>query len=462
MAEHLLSSLTMLTEFFAAEHIEATARRTGFVQRASKITGKLFLALVTFGVWSDAKTTFGQLAAKATQVDEHVAVSPEAIYQRMNKRALAFLQDMIQQALAQTHAIEKVCDETFCASFTKVYLADSTGFALPDSLKETFPGSGGSAAQAGAKIQAVWDYKSSRLDHFALTPWNIPDQKYVDHVVALARKGALFIFDLGYFKLKAFATLATAGAYFLSRLNHQTTVLTLAAGQWQPVALASWLSTAEAQLLERPIALGAKERVAARLIASRVPEAIVNERRRKARKNAKKKGYTPSHAHLTLLAWNLFITNVPPTIWPTATVLKVYPLRWQIELIFKSWKSYLHLAALTTTKEDTTLCYLYGRMLLIVLNYALCPQIRVHLWRQKKRELSLLKLVRHCQAFAERWMQALFASEFALRRFLTHLCVTAERLAAKAARKRRTTAQILQESVRQHHASVVFAAAVNA
>ena len=45
MAEHVLSSLTMLTEFFTAEHIEATARRTGFVKRASKITGKLFLAL---------------------------------------------------------------------------------------------------------------------------------------------------------------------------------------------------------------------------------------------------------------------------------------------------------------------------------------------------------------------------------------------------------------------------------
>jgi len=66
MAEHTLSSLAMLTEFFSSEHIEAVARQTGFVKRASKITGKLFLALVTFGVWSDAKTTLAQLAAKVT------------------------------------------------------------------------------------------------------------------------------------------------------------------------------------------------------------------------------------------------------------------------------------------------------------------------------------------------------------------------------------------------------------
>jgi hypothetical protein len=57
----------MLTDFFASDDIEATARRTGFVKRTSKMTGKLFLTLVTFGSWSEAQTTLAQLAAKATQ-----------------------------------------------------------------------------------------------------------------------------------------------------------------------------------------------------------------------------------------------------------------------------------------------------------------------------------------------------------------------------------------------------------
>ena len=90
-------------------------------------------------------------------------------------------------------------------------------------------------------------------------------------------------------------------------------------------------------------------------MASRVPEAIVNERRRKARKHAKKKGDTPSKAHLELLAWHLFITKVPSTMWKTETVIKVYLIRWQVELIFTSWKSSLHLASINTKKEDTTL-----------------------------------------------------------------------------------------------------------
>ena len=336
------SALSMLTDFFSSDDIEATARRTGFVKRASKLTGKLFLALVTFGAWSDATTTLAQLAAKVTQLDEQVEVSPEAIHQRMNQRALAFLQDMIRQALAKVQSIEKVCDDGLWTSFTKVYLTDSTGFELPESLHELFPGSGGSAAKAGAKIQAVWDYKSSVFGHFALTPWNIPDQKYIDQVVALAQKGVLFLFDLGYFKIQALARLATAGAYFLTRLNHQTNIFAPSAGGMQHVELPQMLHAVEGNLVERAIFIGAKALVPARLVAVRMPETIVNERRRIAKKKAKKKGYIPAKAHLNLLAWNLFISNVPNTIWKTETLVKAYPIRWQIELILKSWKSYLH------------------------------------------------------------------------------------------------------------------------
>lgn len=462
MAEPLLSSLMMLTEFFSAAHIEASARRTGFVQRASKITGKLFLALVTFGQWSAAKTSLAQLAAKAAQLCEPVEVSPEAIHQRMNRRALAFLQDMIRCAFAKLHTGDTVCDESLFTSFPRVHIADSTGFGLPDTLKDLFPGAGGSGAQAGAKIQLVWDYKSSTFDHFALLPWNIPDNKYVDTVVALARRGALFLFDLGYFKLKAFAQIAAAHAYFLSRLNHQTTLLEAVAGCVRVVELARVLKTETRPLLEKAVFVGAQERVAARLIAARVPEAVVNERRRRARKAARKRGYTPSQTHLTLLAWNLFITNVPGTVWTPATVCTAYSLRWQVELIFKSWKSSLHLATLPTKTPEPTLCYLYGRLLLILLNYALCPPLQARLWRKKHRELSLLKLVRHFQAVADQWLQVLFQTAAALRSFLHRACATAERLVAKASRKRRTSAQLLHESLRTQNDFIEFTAALAA
>ena len=127
MAEQPSSLLAMLTEFFSGEHIEATARRTGFVQRTSKITGQLFLALITFGSWGDAKTTWAQLAAKASQLGRQVAVSPEALYQRMNTRALAFLQEMICTALAKIQACAHGGDQSLFAPFARVHIAGSPG-----------------------------------------------------------------------------------------------------------------------------------------------------------------------------------------------------------------------------------------------------------------------------------------------------------------------------------------------
>jgi hypothetical protein len=355
-----------------------------------------------------------------------------------------------------------VCDDHLFDYFLKVHIADSTGFSLPENLKDSFPGSGGSATKAGAKIQLVWEYKQSLLEHFVLMPWKIPENKYVDTVVALARTGGLFLFDLGYFKIKALARIAGAGAYFLTRLNHQANLLVEVNGHLAPFDVVSFLKTSEEHLVEKQISIGAQDLVATRLIAARVPDHVVNKRRRAAKQRAKKKGYTPSKAHRELLAWNLFITNVPSTIWSPITVVKAYPIRWQIALIFKSWKSYCHLAAINAKKADTVLCYLYGRMLLILINYALYPQVRCAVWVKKHRELSLLKLVRHFQAFADTWLHVIFQGELALRRFLQRTCASAERLAAKGSRKRRTTAQTLRESLRQRPESIEVVAVANA
>jgi hypothetical protein len=392
-----------------------------------------------------------QLAAKAAQLPTPVDVSPEALHQRMTLRAVAFLRAMLQRAFAHLHTANTWCNDGLFTTFTAVHIADSTGFALPATLKDCFPGTGGGASVAGAKMQLVWEYLSHSFAHLALVAGTTPDNKYIDTVVHLAQRGALLLFDLGYFKMKALAQIAEAEAYFLTRHQHQATLFEAVAGRLCPVELTAWLRTEAQPLVERPLYLGAQERVAIRLIAARVPDPVVNERRRKARRAARKRGYPPSQAHLTLLAWNLFITKLPGAIWTPATVCKAYFLRWQVELVFKSWKSDLHLATLPTKTKTPTLCYLYGRLLLIVLAYALCPALRTVLWTRQRRELSFLKLIRYLQALADRWLQALFASPATLRSFLSHVCDCAQRVITKASRHRLTSAQRLRASLEAQH-----------
>jgi hypothetical protein len=189
---------------------------------------------------------------------------------------------VLPSAFAKLPAVGTVCEDELFTAFGRIHIADSTGFGLPASLAAEFPGAGGSGSHAGAKIHLVWDYKSQTFEHFALIPWNVPDNKSVETVVELARPHSLFVFNLGYFTLAAFANIVAAHAYFLSRFQHQTSLREVVRGRTQPLDLPQCLRQDSRAVVEKAVLLGTQDGVAARLIAVRMPEALVNKRRRQA------------------------------------------------------------------------------------------------------------------------------------------------------------------------------------
>ena len=90
-------------------------------------------------------------------------------------------------------------------------------------------------------------------------------------------------------------------------------------GRHQLRDLARGLAHETRALGETAVVRGACAPGAARLMAVRLPEALVKERRRPARAVAKKRGSPPAQAQLTRLAWPLFIPTVPATVWPPQT-----------------------------------------------------------------------------------------------------------------------------------------------
>ncbi len=66
---------------------------------------------------------------------------------------------------------------------------------------------------------------------------------------------------------------------------------------------------------------------------------------------------------------NLFITNVSADILSPDQVYNLYRVRWQIELVFKTWKGVLKIDKVRKMKANRFKCYLYGKLLWIVLNW---------------------------------------------------------------------------------------------
>jgi hypothetical protein len=142
----------------------------------------------------------------------------------MTARGVAFLPEVRPTAFTKLHLGDPLGAEGIFAPCPRVPSADSTGFGLPESLAQEFPGAGGRSSKAGAKSPLGWEDQSPTFAPFALLPGNVPDREDVARVVEFARAAALRLFELGYCKLTAFAKLGAAHAHCLSRLTQQTTL----------------------------------------------------------------------------------------------------------------------------------------------------------------------------------------------------------------------------------------------
>ena len=158
----------------------------------------------------------------------------------------------------------------------------------------------------------------------------------------VAPAGSLSLFDLGYFCLDRFQNLTRAGAFWISRLQHGTSVFD---AQGQPLALLQYLRQQTGSgPIDVSVLLGVSHRLPCRLIALRVPQEVADRRRQKAYVKAQKHGRVPSREYLEWQDWTIFVTNCEPELLTWEAVVVLYRARWQIELMFKLWKSHNRLA----------------------------------------------------------------------------------------------------------------------
>jgi hypothetical protein len=213
----------------------------------------------------------------------------------------------------------------------------------------------------------------------------------------------LTIADLGYFCLDALRTIAEKGAYFLIRYLYPTALLT---PQKDRIDLLALLRSETSDYMDQPVLLDCQpqHRISCRMIALRMPQAVAEERRRKAIAHAAKRsrGETRSKDYLYLLGWALFLTNASTRMLSVAQVTCLYRVRWQIELIFKLWKSYCGLNAIGLWRRDRTLTELYAKMIGIVLIHFIIAPLRIpdDVW--SGREISAVQVKKLLARFAVR------------------------------------------------------------
>ena len=92
------------------------------------------------------------------------------------------------------------------------------------------------------------------------------------------------------------------------------------------------------------------------------------------------------------MCWfNIYITNADEEKLPTQFVRLIYSLRWQIELIFKIWKSVFKIDKVKQMSIFRFECYIYSKLIAILLTLHIQNKLGQYLWDENEFELSPIK-----------------------------------------------------------------------
>lgn len=390
-----------MVDFFSGD-VEKIARETKFVRRESPITGQVFLKALVLGFLEKPKATLNEIAQSC--FDLGVSVTTQAVDERINAFSVAFVREMFCQALMVFKSRQPL-KLAILQQFSAINLVDSTTKALPDDMEADYPGCGVEGAFSSLKIQLVFDFLSGNMKQIEMQAGNQPDQAYRGHLQTI-EAGSLTIADLGYFCLDTFLAISKKLAYFLSRYSYPTALLHMSG---EKIDLVKFLQAQVEDIQELPVLLGSRpeHKLTCRLIILRTPEKIAEERRRKAIKHAKQRGRTLSETYLYLLGWTLFVTNTPASMISTSQIFDFYRIRWQIELIFKLWKSYSGLTYIYAWRKERVMTELYVKLIGIIIVHFLLAPLRNPDETWSGREVSPVKFKKLLERFSKSLKQKL-------------------------------------------------------
>lgn len=415
---------------------QAAGDDSGVVQRQRKFTALSLARTFVLGFLQNPQASDEELAQIAVQ--SGAAVTPQAIDQRHTPRLVDFLKKLFGAATQVVVGSDKVLAPVL-ERFTAVTVLDSSTITLPDSLKEEFRGCGGSygGGAAALKLQTELDLRSGAITHVEVEPGRCPDAAS-SRQQAPRPAGSLRITDLGYFDVSVFAAMVTAGGHFLSRLQIKTQVRRRVG---EAVDVLKWLGQQPGPWVDQEIRLGQKDQLPCRLIAWRLPQEQVNRRRQKLRQEMKsKKGRLPSAERLAWCDWTILVTSVPAEKLTPKEAAVLYRARWQVELLFKRWKSQDLVAVLSGSTVVRQMVRVWSRLLAALLQHWL---MIASVWGDPTKSLS--KACEALRAFAARLVAAL-ADPVELERVLVDLCRTIAKTCRRNKRSKPGTFELLNDT----------------
>jgi hypothetical protein len=330
---NLITFSKTIKKVFSKKRLNKLGKRIGLSKRERKITPER-LAISTISALACGKTeTLADIQRHFNAIfSESVAYKP--FHNQLAKKTFAEYMLAVTNLLLEefvTEVLQFKEDSPF-RRFDKILLQDGSSFALKDSLKKVFPGRFTKISPAAVELQVTLNLLNESPEQIELTPDVASERDSLPLPESL--KNALLLADRGYPSTEYLYQVQAAGGHFLMR--HQCAI--------NPLIRKAHLPD-----------------------GNRLPQ-FEDKQLKKIKLRFSKKKTTDLDIEYTvngnavlfrlLVTWNrktkeyqYLITSLSRTDYSCEQIILCYKLRWQIELLFKEWKSYANLHSFNTGNE---------------------------------------------------------------------------------------------------------------
>ena len=310
------------------QRINSLGRLTRFCQRERVIT-PYRLAMSALG--SCATTRVETLADMQRHFNAlfGTTVAYKPFHNQLAKRQFAvFMRELVSALIERwTVRVLQASGDGAFVEFDRIVIQDGSSFAVHDALAQRYPGRFRARCPAAVELHVTMDLLQDRAAKVTLTADTAPERAHLPAAHTLS--GALLLADRGYFERGYLREVDRAGGHYVVR--GKTSL--------NPVVRAAYG-------VDGAVLRGMREK---KLQAVRIP----------------KKGFVDfdvvwgkgnkAFSARLIASWNrskreyrFLLTNLPRSRYRAQAVDQAYRLRWQIELLFKEWKSYANLHAFNT------------------------------------------------------------------------------------------------------------------
>lgn len=332
--KQIMTAASKFQKVFRESDLNALGKKLGLCVRERTITPfRLALSVVT-SLACNAVESLADLQRDFNALTE-ANIGYKAFYNQLAKEEFpAMMLSMVSLTIKQMSLnVLGFREGSPFRRFWQILIHDGSSFALKDALQHIFPGRFSAVSPAAVELHTTMDLLSDAAVRIVLAPDTESEQANLPDPGRL--KDCLFLGDRGYVNLSYMHEIHQNGGSFIIRGKE---------------GMNPWILDAWCENGQRPRRLRNKtlSQIRDRLPKSQATDLEV--------------GWDADGVAVVfrmIVTWNpktkefqYLITNLPREDFSLRHVCLAYHLRWQVELLFKEWKSYANLHAFNTENPE--------------------------------------------------------------------------------------------------------------